>query len=61
MMTDPRLVGAILRRDFYSFVSASFPIVSPNASFAHNWHVEAMAFALTRPASGLVWTALATI
>jgi len=44
--------GAILRSDFYSFVRASFPIVAANAEFAPNWHVEAMAFALTRVLKG---------
>ena len=47
-MPDRRLVAAILRHDFYSFVQAIFPIVSPHAAFLTNWHIEAMAYALTR-------------
>ena len=41
MMQDPRLIEAILRKDLYCFIQAAFPIVSPGASFAPNWHLEA--------------------
>ena len=46
--TNPRLVEAILRKDFYSFIQAVFPIASPNSAFLPNWHLEAMAYHLTR-------------
>ena len=46
MNADPRLVGAILRSDFYSFIRAIFPIVSSNDAFASNWHIEAIAYQL---------------
>ena len=49
---DPRLVGALLRRDFYSFVQAAFPVVSGQGQFLPNWHVEAIAFALTHALQG---------
>ena len=52
MTADPRLVRAALRDDFYSFVQASLPIVSPGASFSPNWHIEAMTFALSRVLNG---------
>src|SRR5262245_16152567 len=52
MTVDPRLVRGALRDDFYSFVQASFPIVTPGASFSPNWHIEAMAFALSRVLNG---------
>jgi hypothetical protein len=58
MTTD--LVAAILRSDFYSFVQASFPIVSPHARCAPNWHIEAMAFALTRVFEGEIKRLLAS-
>ncbi len=61
MTADPRLVRAVLRSDFYSFVSASFPIVSPSAPFAHNWHIEAMAFALTRVLEGEIKRLIITV
>src|SRR5207247_531162 len=48
MNADPRLVGAMLRSDFYSFIRATFPIVSPSSAFAPNWHIEAIPFALMR-------------
>ena len=52
MNADPRLVAAILRRDFYSFIQAIFPIVSPGDAFAANWHIEAIAHQLTRVLRG---------
>lgn len=47
-----RLVEAILRRDFYSFVKAIFPLVAPNSVFLPNWHIEALCHALMRVLSG---------
>jgi hypothetical protein len=49
---DQQLVRAILREDLYCFIQAAFPTVSPGASFAPNWHIEAIAFALTRVLNG---------
>jgi predicted phage terminase large subunit-like protein len=53
-MTVPpqQLVAAILRSDLYSFIRAIFPIVSPGSAFLPNWHIEAMAFQLTRVLRG---------
>ena len=53
-MTVPpqQLVAAILRSDLYSFIRAIFPIVSPGSAFLPNWHIEAMAFQLTRVLQG---------
>ena len=42
------LIDAILRSDLYSFVQGVFPIVSAGNAFLPNWHVEAIAYALTR-------------
>ena len=61
MNADPRLVRAILRDDFYSFVQASLPIVSPGASFSPNWHIEAMAFALSRVLNGEIKRLIITV
>jgi predicted phage terminase large subunit-like protein len=47
------LVAAILRSDLYSFIGATFPIVSPNDQFAPNWHIESIALHLTRVLQGL--------
>src|SRR5712671_5921093 len=52
MNMDPQLIAAILRNDLYSFIAAIFPIVSPNDAFAHNWHIEAIAYQLTRALKG---------
>jgi predicted phage terminase large subunit-like protein len=61
MKPDPRLVSAILRSDFYSFVQAIFPIVSPNAAFAPNWHIEAIAYALTGVLTGEIKRLIITL
>jgi predicted phage terminase large subunit-like protein len=49
---DLRVIEAILRMDFYSFVQAAFPLVSPNGPLLTNWHLEAIAYALTRVLNG---------
>ena len=49
---DPKVVEAILRKDFYAFIQAVFPLVSPNRPLMRNWHLEAMAYALTRVLKG---------
>ena len=62
MMTDdPRLIRAILRSDLYCFIRAIFPVVSPSASFAPNWHVEAIAFAMTRVLRGEIRRLIITV
>ena len=44
-------MDAILRSDLYAFIQAVFPLVSPNDSLKLNWHLQAMANAL----SGFSW------
>jgi predicted phage terminase large subunit-like protein len=61
MMTDQHVVAAILRSDLYSFIRAIFPIVSPNAPFKPNWHLEAIAFALTRVLRGEIKRLIITV
>jgi predicted phage terminase large subunit-like protein len=58
---DPRVVEAILRADFYSFIQAIFPLVSPNDLLMRNWHLEAMAYALTRVLKGDIRRLLITV
>jgi len=46
---DHRAVfDAILRTDFYAFVQAIFPIVSGGSQLMLNWHIEAIAAALSK-------------
>src|SRR6266516_231742 len=52
MTADPRVVSAILRSDFYSFIQAIFPVVSPGAALQPSWHIEAIAFQLSRVLRG---------
>jgi predicted phage terminase large subunit-like protein len=56
-----RLLEAALRSDLYSFIQAVFPIVSSNGSFAPNWHVEAIAFALSRVLQGEIRRLIITV
>jgi predicted phage terminase large subunit-like protein len=46
------LFQAALRTDFYSFVQATFPVVSGGKHLQRNWHLEAMAYALTDVING---------
>jgi predicted phage terminase large subunit-like protein len=46
------VLDAVLRSDPYSFIQAAFPIVSGEQSLVPNWHIEAMAAALTRVKNG---------
>jgi predicted phage terminase large subunit-like protein len=46
------VLDAILRTNFYSFVQASYPIISPGEPFMPNWHIEAMTHALERVLRG---------
>jgi predicted phage terminase large subunit-like protein len=52
MKHDPNLVAAILRRDLYSFTKEAFPVVAPGVPFTPNWHLEAIAHALTQVLHG---------
>jgi predicted phage terminase large subunit-like protein len=53
LSTDRRMViDAVLRTDFYAFVQAIFPIVSGGSQLMLNWHLEAMAEALSKVIRG---------
>lgn len=52
LRSDRVLLDAILRSEFYSFVQAAFPIVSSGEALLRNWHIEVMAYALTRVMRG---------
>ncbi len=61
MNADPQVVAAILRSDFYSFIQAIFPLVSPGDPFAGNWHIEAIAYQLSRVLKGEVKRLIITV
>jgi len=61
MKQDPNLIEAILRHDLYCFIQAAFPIVSPGVPFAPNWHLEAVAYHLTRVLDGEIKRLIITI
>ena len=49
---DRAVIDAILRRDFCSFVRAAFPIVSGGDQLLFNWHIEAIAEAVSKVRRG---------
>lgn len=51
-LAEATLAAAILGTDLYSFVQASFPIVSGGTSLLPNWHIEAMTYELQRVLQG---------
>jgi predicted phage terminase large subunit-like protein len=61
MRPDASLIAAVLRSDLYCFIQAIFPIVSPNGAFVPNWHIEAIAFALTRVLRGEIKRLIITV
>jgi predicted phage terminase large subunit-like protein len=46
-VSDHKLLHAILRSDFTSFVQKAFRTVSPGDDYSANWHIEAMAHELS--------------
>ena len=60
-VNEAKVVEAILRADFYSFIQVIFPLVSPNDPLMRNWHLEAMAYALTRVLEGKIRRLIITV
>ncbi|WP_108681335.1 phage terminase large subunit [Methyloceanibacter sp. wino2] len=54
-------LDAIFRKDLYSFVQRAFPIVSAGDRFQPNWHIEAIADALTRVLDGEIKRLIITV
>ena len=52
MNYPPSIAAAVIGTDFYSFVQASFPIVSGGDRFLLNWHIEAMSYELSEVMRG---------
>ena len=65
LLTQPpdlkRLAAAVLGTDFYSFVQASFPIVSGGSPLSPNWHLEAISHALTEVMKGATRRLIITV
>ena len=51
-MTDAALLDLAVRRDLASFIERCFGTLEPGTAYQHNWHIEAMAYQLTRVARG---------
>ena len=48
MTEEEALLAAIVRSDFAGFVERCFLHLEPGTPYAHNWHVEAVAYELMR-------------
>ena len=46
------LLDAILRKDFGTFVLKTFETVSPGDDYLHNWHIDAISYALAQVRKG---------
>jgi hypothetical protein len=55
------LAAAILGTDLYSFVQASFPIVSGGGRFLPNWHIEAICHELSQVIDGRTRRLIVTV
>jgi len=55
------VIDAAIRTDLYSFIQAFFPVVSPGGAFHKNWHIEAIAYALTRVMRGEIRRLIITV
>src|SRR5829696_9154382 len=60
-LTDRTCFDAILKRDLYSFTQMVFGIVSPGEPFQHNWHIEAMTYALELVLEGKIKRLIITV
>ncbi len=53
-LIDPRMMDAIYRTDFASFIRRCFPTLVPGTSLLMNWHIYALAFALEQVRLGKI-------
>lgn len=52
MISQQRIIQAILRNSFECFVAKSFATVSPGNEYLHNWHIDMIASRLAQIESG---------
>ena len=55
------VIDAVQRSDFCSFVQGVFPIVSGGAQLLLNWHIEAMAEAVSKVLRGEIRRLIITL
>ncbi|MBR0938866.1 phage terminase large subunit [Bradyrhizobium jicamae] len=53
-IADPRVLDAIIRTDFASFIQFAHQILSPAVAFHGNWHIDAIAYHLEQVRSGKI-------
>lgn len=56
-----QVVDEVLRRDLVTFIHRTMQTVAAAQSYAHNWHIEAIAYQLTRLADGEVTRLLISV
>ena len=60
-MSDRGLLTAILRTNLSCFIQRAFRTVSPGDSYLHNWHIDAIAWALQRCLDGEIRRLIITL
>lgn len=60
-MSDLQVANALLHEDLSSFIQMTFGTVSSGEQYLHNWHVDAIAHALTRCVAGEVTRLIITM
>jgi predicted phage terminase large subunit-like protein len=54
MMSEARVFSSLLRTDFNSFIWKCFNTIAPGTEFRPNWHIQAVAFELSKVEQGNV-------
>ncbi|MCG7934268.1 MAG: phage terminase large subunit [Candidatus Thiodiazotropha taylori] len=55
------ILPAVLRQDLCSFIQRSFQTISPGSEYLYNWHIEAIAHALTKCHQGKIKRLIITL
>lgn len=61
VLSDRQVLDVLLRQDLAAFIYRSFQTVVPGTPYRHNWHIEAIAWALTRCARGEIKRLIITL
>lgn len=60
-INEQRILSAVLRKDFSSFIAKGFQVVSPGEPFIPNWHIDVLADYLMRVHRGEIKRLLITL
>ncbi len=60
-MSDHDVLTQLLRQDLSSFIQKTFQTVSPADVYRHNWHIDAIAWALQQCLEGKIRRLIITL